>query len=265
MIKLILHLTLIIILTIITQIGGVVYLFSILLIKNNKKLYRFKRLFAFIIIYSISTFLIVPIVATYFGRIKINDNNVIESHNFLTILCNRNYVVPELNNTLIDVSKKFKEEFPSIKIIYLDANFPFFDGFPLLPHLSHNDGKKIDLSFIYENKNGSFTNLKTSRSGYGVFENPKTTEKSQTKSCLKKGFWQYDFTKYLTFGQINKNLLFSEKGTKKLIEIILKNKDVSKLFIEPHLKKRLNLLNSKIRFQGCKAVRHDDHIHFQIK
>ena len=75
----------------------------------------------------------------------------------------------------------------------------------------------------------------------------------------------YDFPKYLTFGKINKDLVFSEKGTKKLIKNILKSRDVGKIFIEPHLKNRINLKNKKIRFHGCGAVRHDDHIHVELK
>jgi hypothetical protein len=59
--------------------------------------------------------------------------------------------------------------------------------------------------------------------------------------------------------------MFSENATKQLILEIVKEKNVSKLFIEPHLKHRMGLFNSKIRYHGCQAVRHDDHIHFQIK
>jgi hypothetical protein len=33
------------------------------------------------------------------------------------------------------------EKFPGTVTIALDANFPFVNGFPLLPHLSHADGK----------------------------------------------------------------------------------------------------------------------------
>ena len=40
--------------------------------------------------------------------------------------------------------------------------------------------------------------------------------------------------------------------------------DIGKDFIEPHLAKRLGATTSKIRFQGCKAARHDDHIHVQL-
>ena len=30
----------------------------------------------------------------------------------------------------------------------LDGGFPFLDGFPLLPRLSHDDGRKLDLAFL---------------------------------------------------------------------------------------------------------------------
>ena len=37
-----------------------------------------------------------------------------------------------------------------------------------------------------------------------------------------------------------------------------------KVFIEPHLADRLGATGEKIRFQGCRAARHDDHIHVQL-
>ncbi len=170
-----------------------------------------------------------------------------------------------MNLILEDISKTLSNNNQDIQLVYLDANFPFFDGFPLLPHLSHNDGKKIDISFIYNDLNGNITNLKPTNSGYGVFVEPTKNELHQTTICKEKGFWQYDFTKYFTLGTVNDNLKLSNKFTKALINHILKHKEVTKVFIEPHLKNRLQLKNSKIRFHGCRAVRHDDHIHFQIK
>jgi len=150
-------------------------------------------------------------------------------------------------------------------MIYLDANFPFIDKFPLLPHLSHNDGRKVDVSLIYEEPNGQLTNKKPSISGYGVYENPTAKEYDQNAVCKQRGNWQYDFPKYLTLGTINKDIEFSEKGTRELAILILRQNSTGKLFIEPHLKKRLNLTSGKVRFHGCQAVRHDDHIHFQLK
>ena len=263
--KFLFHLIITLVLTVLTQIGGVIYLISLVFITKNKASYKLKRSVFFITLYVIATFLIIPNIAPVFGRVKIEDIYRIKSHNFITKLCNRNYVTPKMHSILTDVSLRMNKEFPGVKLIYLDANFPFFDGFPLLPHLSHNDGKKIDISFIYENIYGEVTNLKPSISGYGIFENQKKGEINTTEDCKKRGFWHYDFTKYTTLGHVNKNLKLSEKATKFLVLEILKHKNVSKIFIEPHLKTRLKLKHNKIRFHSCRAVRHDDHIHFQIK
>jgi hypothetical protein len=39
---------------------------------------------------------------------------------------------------------------------------------------------------------------------------------------------------------------------------------VGKVFLEPHLTQAIGLSAPKLRFQGCRAARHDDHIHFQF-
>ena len=181
----------------------------------------------------------------------------------MTVLLNRNYVRPHVNQLLEACAETLKHT--NIEIRYLDANFPFFNRFPLLPHLSHHDGKKIDISLVYQTKTGVISSKKKSLSGYGVFENPKPHEVNQAEKCLQAGHFQYDYPKYLTFGSINKNLVFSENGTKQLIAAFLQQPNLDKLFIEPHLKRRLNLKSDKIRYHGCKAVRHDDHIHLQVK
>jgi hypothetical protein len=246
-----------------TQIGGIVYLLSLIISEKWNKNLKFKTLIIFISLYLFSTLLIVPLISPIFGREKVKHSKKIKPTNYMTVLLNRNYVKPKMNELLSETGKKLNGT--NIEIHYLDANFPFINKFPLLPHLSHNDGKKIDISLVYETENGIITNKQKSISGYGLFENPKITEHNQIEKCLKNGYFQYDFPKYLTLGKINRQLVFSEKGTKKLIENILKSKDLGKLFIEPHLKSRMNLKNNRIRYHGCRAVRHDDHIHIQLK
>ncbi|WOD42286.1 hypothetical protein [Hwangdonia lutea] len=115
---------------------------------------------------------------------------------------------------------------------------------------------------MYLDKEGHSTDKKPSISGYGAFVNPsnKTAE-----YCSNKGYWQYNFTKYTTCGIIN-DVKFDKTKTMLLIQELLIAKPTQKIFIEPYLKKSLNLNNeTKIRFHGCGAVRHDDHIHLQIK
>ena len=249
--------------TILTQVGGIAFLISEIVRKRMTWNSKFKPILSFLVIYGLITFLIVPVIAPIFGREQIKHSEKINPTNYMTVILNRNYVRPALNKLLSNTEKSLKGS--DISINYLDANFPFINKFPLLPHLSHNDGKKVDISLIYETKQGKITNKQKSISGYGVFEDPTPNEANQIQKCLKQGYFQYDFPKHLTFGKKNKDLQFSKKGTQQLILKLLDNNNLGKIFIEPHLKKRLNLRNNKIRYHGCRAVRHDDHIHIQLK
>lgn len=252
------------VLTIVTQVGGLAYLLSLVLNTKWKARIKGKPLMTFISMYFFFNLVVNPLLAPLLGREPVVSLMGIKPVSFVTILLNRNYVRPALNEVLVSVANSLKEGRTGVEIRYLDANFPFLDGFPLLPHLSHNDGGKIDLSLVYQTPDGKVTNLKKSLSGYGVFEGPKADEFDQTNYCKQKGFYQYDYPKYLTFGRHNTELTFSEQGTKILIKVLLRQKAISKIFLEPHLKARLDLTNLKLRFQGCKAVRHDDHIHAQL-
>ena len=261
-IKYFFYVLLFVFLTLLTQIGGLVFLVSLLVVKTFKHSNFLYRLGLFLVLYILSTFAVVPAIAPIFGREKVRSNEKIKPANFMSVALNRNYVVPEMNALLYDIEKDLSGF--NIVINTLDANFPFIDGFPLLPHLSHNDGRKLDLGFVYETADGHPSPLQISRSGYGRFEPPKKEEFNQIKKCLAQGYFQYSYAEYLTFGTPNENLKFSKNGTKLLADAILKQKQLQKLFIEPHLQQRLQLTNSKVRFHGCRAVRHDDHIHVQV-
>jgi murein endopeptidase len=66
--------------------------------------------------------------------------------------------------------------------------------------------------------------------------------------------------------QKNKELFTFDGGkTKALTNLFAEHNSIVKIFIEPHFKERLNLNSNKIRFHGCSAVRHDGHIHIQLK
>lgn len=251
------HLTFILLLTALTQIGGFIWLLAILIALMLKK----KKRFVFPILYVVFNILIIPPIAKSFGREQLPIfNTSLKPKNWAYPLLFRNYVTPDLKFLLENSSKYLKSS--NITITYLDANFPFFDGFPLLPHLSHNDGKKIDISFMYLNKEGHSTDKKPSVSGYGAFVN--STNKT-AETCLEKGYGQYSFTKHITFGIVN-DLKFDKLKTRLLIKKLSESKLTEKIFIEPYLKASLNLSNeTKIRFHGCQAVRHDDHIHLQIE
>ncbi|MBX2826670.1 MAG: hypothetical protein KTR22_00810 [Flavobacteriaceae bacterium] len=254
------HLLIAAFLTALTQVGGVLYIICLWLFRKK----GWKKYAYFLGIYLLFTFVFIPLLAPSVGRVRIENSETIRPRNYFYMLTNRNYVTPELNEALKQVSKELQIHYPNLELAYLDANFPFIDGFPLLPHLSHNDGKKIDLCFFYQ-KNDSLTNKKPSWSGYGAYVAPNQNEWNQTIACKNKGHWQYDFTKYITFGTWNAELNLAQQPTKELLKNILKHPKTSKVFIEPHLKDRLGVQHAKLRFHGCQAVRHDDHIHLQVQ
>lgn len=266
------QLFLITLLTIITQLGGVIWLFSLIILRKITQDFSFIKKWGFIsvffiITYTIISFIIVPPIAKKFGRIKLPyHSSIIDPATLFTIICNRNYVEPQLYRVLINTGEKFQQLHPNLKITYLDACFPFLDGFPLLPHLSHNDGKKIDLAFFYKNTmTEKVVNEKPSNSGYGYYEGPAMNEENKSQECKLKGNIIYDFPQYLTFG-IKKNLAFDQNTTAKFIFYLAENPFTHKILLEPHLKKRLGLQQheNKIRFQGCHSVRHDDHLHLEV-
>jgi hypothetical protein len=258
---------LVILLTFLTQIGGIVLLLSELLHKNVR-LAKQSRVLTFLFFYIVAICFIVPVLAKPYGRVPLPvfGNNLVKPVSIWTCVLNRHYVRPVLKESVAKAAIALEATYQGAEIRYLDANFPFFDGFPLLPHLSHSDGKKLDIAFFYREKSTQKpTNDKPSRSGYGVFTAPKSNERNRISECLDKGYWQYDFNKYFTFGSNPEDYEFDQERTRALIMLWINDPNMEKMFIEPHLEARMGLAQyDKVRLHGCQAVRHDDHLHIQI-
>ena len=260
--------------TLVTQVGGIVFLISILTFglidkRINRRWTRVTaKVLFFTTLYFLFVFVIVPLTAMPFGRVPLPfvESNHVSPANILTVLLNRNYVRPELRQATFDVARKMNDKYPGTVLNYLDANFPFINKFPLIPHLSHSDGKKLDVSFFYINaKTGEYTNEVPSWLGYGVCEGPRQGEFDRPADCTRKGYWQYSFMSQ-NISQENKDKYPFDPGrTRDLVNFYVTHKAIGKLLIEPHLKTRLRLTSNKVRLHGCNAVRHDDHIHVQLK
>jgi hypothetical protein len=271
--NIILRSLLFIFLTALTQIGGLVYLLTLPFYKFLHK--KFAKKFVreglkfglFIALYSLASFLIVPLIARPLGRepLPLTTTTHVRPLNIITCLLNRHYVHRELKRATMDVGRLMNIKFPGTVINYLDANFPFFDGFPLVPHLSHNDGKKLDIAFCYiDSKTGNATNETPSFIGYGVNEEPAANEVNMPGMCAEKGNWQYNFIASIVPQGDKANFKFDSRRTRYLVSLFAESPSIQKIFIEPHLKTRLKLTSDKVRFHGCHAVRHDDHVHIQL-
>ena len=260
-------------LTLITQVGGVVLLFSILINRGFKGRIKNALIRAvalatlFCSIYLFSIFTIVPFIAKQFGRVPLpfNETNYLRPTTRLTFLLCRNYVKPELREIAFRVAVEMHRKFPGAKVNYLEGNFPLINRFPLFPHLSHNDGKKLDLSFYYRDKeSGIETDQVPSVVGYGICEDPIPGEENTTEYCEQKGFWQYDLLSKIVSQGNKTKFEFDNKRTAALTNLFCEQHGIGRVFIEPHLKQRLRLISPKIKFHGCHAVRHDDHLHIQL-
>jgi hypothetical protein len=257
-------------LTILTQIGGLVYLASFIADTYIDKCFKSRlgrwtlKFTAFLFIYLICTFFVVPPLANFFGRVPLPITGDLKPLNKLTWFLNRQYVQPKAKELLIKSTLEMKAQFPEVSVNYLDANFPFLNKFPLPPHLSHNDGKKVDVAFFYDDKEGKYVDDAPSPIGYGVYEAPRNIEVNLPDVCAKKGYWQYSLIGKFVSQQSKADYVFDATKVSAFISILCKSPLTQKIFIEPHLKDRMRLQYSKIRFHGCQAVRHDDHIHLQI-
>nr|WP_240961850.1 hypothetical protein [Nonlabens sp. Ci31] len=268
--KALLHIFIVVLLTLITQVGGLIWIAVFSYFKYRKSIWnKRKRILSFSLVYMLCVFFITPVLAPLNNRRALPVfNDHIGPHNLSYVLLCRNYVHKDLYKYLHQASKSFYKRSSSNKLVYLDAGFPFIDGFPLLPHLSHDDGRKIDIAFKYKNKKGELVDRTPSLLGYGVYVEPNDHQLTQAQKCMDAGFWQYDYATYIGVN-VHKELIIDEAFTKLLIEEMLLL-SVEKIFIEPHLIPLLKLdklpayQRSKIRYHGCHAVRHDDHIHLQI-
>jgi len=197
-------------------------------------------------------------VAPLSGRTALNcwDEGALQVQSWFYCVSNRNYVTSELAAVLKDAATAVSRVYPGTETQVLDTNFPFFTGFPLLPHLSHDDGEKADLALYYRDKTGYLSGRTRSPIGYFAFEEGH----SECPSAWPTLRWDLRPIQWIWA-----DYTIEPDRTRFLLTTLAADTRVGKIFIEPHLKSTLSLNHPKVRFQGCRAARHDDHIHLQLQ
>ena len=257
----------VVVLTLLTQIGGLVWLVA-LGIERRSRAGFLVFLALFLGLYAAGSALSYA-VAPVFGRVPLPcfDDGASRLRMQSPLFCalNRQYVVPELKEAAFALSRHMNQAFPGTTTLALDANFPFFDGFPLFPHLSHSDGRKLDVAFFYQNTDGSYLDKATrSPIGYFAFEQPHPDSilPCRDREDLLTLRWDLDFLQPLW-----RPLPLEDGRTAEALRWLAGEGSgfgIEKIFVEPHLAQRLGVEAESIRFQGCRAARHDDHIHMQV-
>ena len=246
------HLLAIVTLTLLTQLGGVAWLIAIA--------FRLRwAVFVAVLVISYAGLSLAAIwAAPIFGRTALScfENGPLQVQNPLYCALNRNYVTPQMHAVLDDTARAMDRQFPGTQTLVLDANFPFFDGFPLLPHRSHDDGKKADLAFYYQLDGRYLPGAVRAPMGYFAFEQGPT-------DCPPKLLtlrWDLNFVQNWW-----RDITPEPRRNISLINMLASDGRVGKIFVEPHLVDDWGVTHSKVRFQGCRAARHDDHIHLQLQ
>jgi hypothetical protein len=253
-------------LTILTQVGGIV----LLVVAGVGKVRRWSfgaAAVVFLLAYAATTILIVPPAAKALGRERLpcfaRHDRPYGAINPLFCALNRTYAAPRVEAVVSALADRMALEFPGTVTRYLDSGFPFLDGFPLMPHLSHRDGRKIDLAYFYRETNGQpVLDGAASPIGYWAYEAPRAGE---VRPCAN-------------FSGMNLRWDFSGLQSKvtrradpeRMMAMLRwlttdgRRLGVSKILIESHLKQRWAPGADMVRFQGCRAARHDDHLHLEL-
>lgn len=256
------HGLIILALTALTQLGGIAWALALLLRP------LFGRFLALFIVLYLCLMVAAHYVAPYAGRVALPCLDAGPSQiavlNPLYCALNRNYVTPEMKTHADALADHMHDSFPGTRTRAMDASFPFIDGFALLPHLSHDDGNKLDLAFYYTDQQGEYR-LAQARSiiGYWGFEQPTPNDPQpcadDTGISLR---WNMDgLQPYMRDWRLD-----AERTTAALAWLTGNPTGTDyRVFIEPYLAKRLGVTGDAIRFQGCSAARHDDHVHVQFE
>lgn len=265
-----------VLLTALSQVGGIILLLWLLSYQFFKK--RFKNAWirrgvhvgGFVVFYLFFMFVIIPPLARIQDRVPLpmSKSGALVPVTYWTAIFGRNYIKSEGRAKLETIAEDFIKKHPELKVKYMDCNYPFrinitgkknvwiLEG--LLPHITH-DGTKADIALVYNDINGQASNLTPTAFGYGSSVDPLPTETCTPCACENKGYWQYSFMyKNLPSTEYPLNIRVSAE----LIRIFDRNL-TDKIFLEKHLQQRFDLHGNYAQ-AGCHSVRHDDHFHITL-
>lgn len=117
MVKFFYHGAIIVLLTLLTQLGGLAWLIAL----------GFKRRFlTFSILYGAMA-LIAVWVAPHFGRTALPCSSAepVAEQSWVYCVLNRQYVTPEMKQVLEDLALSIEAQYPGTKLQVLDGSFPF--------------------------------------------------------------------------------------------------------------------------------------------
>jgi hypothetical protein len=210
---------------------------------------------------------VLPLVAARTGRVRLplvaTQATPVGPRSLGYVLLLRNYARPHARDALLAAARKTAEAHPGTVVRYLDAAFPF-PVVPMLPHLSHVDGERIDLAFLHTSADGDPVDGTPSPIGYWGYAEPagageERAFRARADACRGSGRrWDLDALQPLW-----PELPLDRTRTRALLRALAGQKRVSSLLLEPTLHGALSA--PKLQANPCNVARHDDHVHVTVR
>jgi hypothetical protein len=252
--------------TITTQVGGII-LWPLLgvgyLLWSSKHYY--KAIAVIILGYIFFGLGVLPIIAHQTGRERLpivaTKEVPLGPQNLIYVVGLRNYARLQAKEALIFAAQKTAKKYPNTIVRYMDAGFPF-PYFPMLPHLTHSDGRRIDVSYLYT-QDGHPVDGAISPIGYWGYVRPTPQQRSsferRRKQCSFSLLrWDFDFIQ-----PILPDRMLDTRRTRELFKNLAMQSKVTSLLVEPTLHQ--SLYSDKLKSNSCSVARHDDHFHLSVR
>lgn len=169
----------------------------------------------------------------------------------------RHFVTPATRDALVDTANAMRARYPGEVLRFMDASGA--DGVkPFPPHQSHGDGHQIDLGLYYTDIEGRPLDRFPSTEAWGGYWPAEPAREGEEIACPNGRPGRAEKPD----PPPDRPWRLDEERTKALVEILIADPRVRQVLIEPHLERRFGLWgHPKLRFAGCQAARHDDHLH----
>jgi hypothetical protein len=252
-----------------TQVGGVIYL-AALAVRTRLPVLRQRPRLALVALFAglyAAAWLPIQSAAALAGRVGLpcTEHDGLRAASPLSCVLHRHYVDPRMLALAHGMARAVDERYPGTLTQTLDANFPFLDGFPMAPHLSHDDGDKLDVAFYYADTEGTYRRgVLRSPIGYWAFEQPGPHARQPCRGRAGALRWDQDWFQPL----VRDDLVLDGRRLRTAItwlETEGRARGARRVLLEAHLADRLQLDPRFVRFQGCSAARHDDHFHIELR
>ena len=210
---------------------------------------------------------LLPLVTARTGRVRLpmlaTADTPVGPRSLGYVLLLRNYVRPHARDALVDAARRTARAHPGTVVRYLDAGFPF-PVVPMLPHLSHVDGERIDVAFLHADADGAPLDRTPSPIGYFGYVRPvgaaeERAFSARLRDCEGSALrWDLDPLQPLW-----PDLPLDRVRTRRLLTELAAEPRVTSLLLEPTLHTALSA--PKLHSNPCAVARHDDHAHVTVR